>query len=204
MVRLPKLVRAMMKRSRSSASLLPGQRLNPIHLDQALALFKLPRDLGETAEGEPLSTNIGRFGPYVRYGKKYVSLGKDDDPYTITTERALELVAEKKIADANRIINVFEEAGISVLNGRFGPYITDGSKNVKVPKDREPKSISLEEARELIAAAPPPRRGAKKKVAKKAATTSEKRPRKRRRKRPRKRSLRKKRRPKRRRPANRK
>ena len=121
-----------------------------------------------------MSTNIGRFGPYVRYGKKYVSLGKDDDPYTITTERALELVAEKKIADANRIINVFEEAGISVLNGRFGPYITDGSKNVKVPKDREPKSISLEEARELIAAAPPPRRGAKKKVAKKAATTSKK------------------------------
>ena len=156
------------------ASLLPGQRLNLIDLDQALALFKLPRDLGETAEGEPLSTNIGRFGPYVRYGKKYVSLGKDDDPYTITAERALELVAEKKIADANRIINVFEEAGISVLNGRFGPYITDGSKNVKVPKDREPKSISLEEARELIAAAPPPRRGAKKKVAKKAATTSKK------------------------------
>ena len=158
------------------ASLRPGQKMNTIALDEALELFKLPRELGETPDGEPLSTNIGRFGPYVRFGKKYASLGADDDPYTLTRERALELVEEKKKADANRIINVFEEAGISVLNGRFGPYITDGNKNAKVPKDREPASITLEEARELIAQAPPPRgrRGAAKKKAAAAPTAKKK------------------------------
>jgi DNA topoisomerase I len=171
----------------SFASLLPSQRLDTITFDQAMALFQLPRELGETTDGEPLSTNIGRFGPYVRYDKKYVSLGPDDDPYTITPERALELVQEKKVADANRIVNVFEDAGISVLNGRYGPYIADGKRNVKIPKDVEPASITLEMARDIIAAAPPPRpkKGgrqpakaampvkkatAKKKVAKKKAT----------------------------------
>jgi DNA topoisomerase-1 len=157
------------------ASLLPGQRLAAVTLEQAMALFKLPRDLGETADGEPLSTNIGRFGPYVRYGKKYVSLGPDDDPYTVTPERALELVAEKIKADAERIVNEFTEVGISVLNGRYGPYITDGNKNVKVPKDREPASITMEEAKELIAQAPPPRpkRGGKKTSKKTAKSSAE-------------------------------
>ncbi|MEX0606793.1 MAG: DNA topoisomerase, partial [Halofilum sp. (in: g-proteobacteria)] len=89
------------------AGLRPGQKLDTITLEEALALFQLPRDLGETEEGEPMQANIGRFGPYVRYGSKFVSL-KEDDPYTVTPERARELVAEKKIADANRIINSFE------------------------------------------------------------------------------------------------
>ena len=156
------------------ASLLPGQRLSTITFEQALELFKLPRDLGETAEGEPVSTNIGRFGPYVRYDKKYVSLGKEDNPYTIDLPRALELIAAKKEADANRVIQEFTDVGISVLNGRFGPYITDGSRNAKVPKDREPKSLTLEEVVKLIAEAPVRRRGSKKKTAKKtaAATTA--------------------------------
>ena len=93
------------------------------------------------------------------------------DRYTITLERALELIAEKKIADANRLILDFEEAGIQVLNGRYGPYITDKKKNARVPKDREPKSLSLEECKELLAAAPERGRRGKKKAAAKTTAT---------------------------------
>ncbi len=153
------------------AGLRPGQKLDTITFEEALALFQLPRDLGETEEGEPMQANIGRFGPYVRYGNKFVSL-RDDDPYTVTPERARELVAEKKIADANRIINTFETddgTTVQVLNGRFGPYITDGNKNAKVPKDAEPAELSLERCLELIAAAPERKRGKKKAAAKKQA-----------------------------------
>ena len=103
-------------------------------------------------------------------------LPKEEDPYTVTFERALELVAEKKKADAEKQIKIFVEQGISILNGRYGPYITDGTKNAKVPKDREPASLELEECITLLAAAPVSRgRGrkkkaaAKKKVSKKAA-----------------------------------
>ncbi len=150
------------------AGLRPGQKMNEITLEEALELFKLPRKLGETPEGEPVSASIGRYGPYVRYGNKFVSIRGDDDPYTIELPRALELIEEKKIADKNRIIQDFEEEGIQVLNGRYGPYITDKTKNARVPKDREPESLTLEECRELLAAAPARgRRG--KKTAKKAA-----------------------------------
>jgi DNA topoisomerase-1 len=135
------------------AGLRPGQKMDTITPADALELFKLPRNLGTTGEGEPVQANIGRFGPYIKYGAKYVSL-KEDDPYTVGLDRALELIAAKKIADANRIILDFPEAGIQVLNGRYGPYITDKQKNAKIPKDREPKSLTLEECRELLAAAP--------------------------------------------------
>ena len=145
------------------AGLRPGQKMDTIELDAALDLFKLPRELGVTAEGEPVSANIGRFGPYVRYANKFVSI-KGDDPYTITLERALELVAEKKIADANRLIREFPDAGIQVLNGRYGPYITNKIKNAKIPKDKVPKDLSLEECQALLAAAPERRgRGMKRK-----------------------------------------
>jgi DNA topoisomerase-1 len=140
------------------AGLRPGQKMNAITLEAALELFKLPRRLGETPEGEPVSANIGRFGPYVQYGKKYASL-RQDDPYTITLERALEIIHEKRLADANRLILDFAEAGIQVLNGRYGPYITDKQRNARVPKGRDPKSLTLEECRELLAAAPPRKRG---------------------------------------------
>ena len=151
------------------AGLRPGQKMNDIDLATALELFKLPRKLGETADGEPVSASIGRFGPYVRYGDKYVSM-KEDDPYTIELPRALELIEEKKIADKNRIILDFEDEGIQVLNGRYGPYITDKTKNARVPKDREPKSLTLEECKELLAAAPVRgRRGKKKAASKKTA-----------------------------------
>ena len=136
------------------ASLRPNQRMDQITLADALELFKLPKTLGTTDAGEPIKVAIGRFGPYVQYGaKKFVSV-KDDDPYKLELPRALELIRAKEVLDANRIIRDFPEAGIQVLNGRYGPYITDRVKNAKIPKDREPKSLTLEECRELIAAAP--------------------------------------------------
>jgi len=151
------------------AGLRPGQKMNEVTFEEAMELFKLPRRLGETPEGETVSASVGRFGPYVRYGDKYVSIRGDDDPYTIELPRALELIAQKKIEDANRIIQDFEEEGIQVLNGRYGPYITDKKKNARVPKDREPKSLTLEECRELLAAAPERGRRGKKKTSKKTA-----------------------------------
>jgi DNA topoisomerase-1 len=145
------------------AGLRPGQKMDTIELPAALDLFKLPRGLGSTPEGEPVSANIGRFGPYVRYGNKFVSI-KGDDPYTIELERALVLIAEKKIADANRLIRDFPEAGIQVLNGRYGPYITNKAKNAKIPKERVPAELTLEECQALLAAAPERRgRGMKRK-----------------------------------------
>jgi DNA topoisomerase I len=135
------------------AGLRPGQKMDAITLAEAMDLFQLPRTLGETAEGETIVANVGRFGPYVKYGSKYVSL-KEDDPYTVTLERALEVIRLKKEADANRLILDFPDDGIQVLNGRYGPYITDKKKNAKIPKDREPKSLTLEECKALLALAP--------------------------------------------------
>jgi DNA topoisomerase-1 len=135
------------------AGLRPGQKMDTITLEVALDLFKLPRELGATADNEPVSANIGRFGPYVRYGNKFVSI-KGDDPYTITFERALELIAEKKLADANRLIRDFPDAGIQVLNGRYGPYVTNKKKNAKIPKDRVPAELTLADCEALLAAAP--------------------------------------------------
>ncbi len=156
------------------AGLRPGQKMNEIDLETAMELFKLPRKLGETPDGLPVSASVGRFGPYVRYGDKYVSIrGEDDDPYTIELPRALELIEAKKIEDANRIIQDFEDDGIQVLNGRYGPYITDKKKNARVPKDRDPKSLTLDECKELLAAAPERGRRGKKKVAKKNGPAKE-------------------------------
>ena len=135
------------------AGLRPGQKMDLITHEQAIELFKLPRKLGQTAAGEEITTNVGRFGPYVKFGAKYVSL-KTDDPYEITLERALEVIREKEIADANRLILDFPDAGIQVLNGRFGPYITDKQRNAKIPKDRDPKSMTLEECQAMLATAP--------------------------------------------------
>ncbi|HVW71437.1 MAG TPA: DNA topoisomerase I [Steroidobacteraceae bacterium] len=135
------------------AGLRPGQKMDAITLAEALDLFQLPRTLGKTADGETIVANVGRFGPYVKYGSKYVSL-KEDDPYTVTLERALEVIRLKQEADANRIILDFPDDGIQVLNGRYGPYITDKKKNAKIPKDREPKTLTLEECRTLLAQAP--------------------------------------------------
>jgi DNA topoisomerase-1 len=160
------------------AGLRPGQKMNEIDLESALELFKLPRKLGEMPDGLAVSASVGRFGPYVRYGDKYVSIRGDDDPYTIELPRALELIEAKKIEDANRIIQDFGDEGIQVLNGRYGPYITDKVKNARVPKDREPTSLTLDECKELLAAAPERGRRGKKKAAKKksAASATKKKP----------------------------
>ncbi|MBC8025570.1 MAG: DNA topoisomerase I, partial [Steroidobacteraceae bacterium] len=136
------------------AGLRPGQKMDLIKLPEALELFKLPVSLGNTADGEPVQSNIGRFGPYIKYGAKYVSLKPPDDPYTVTLERALEVIAAKKEADANRLIQDFAVDSIQVLNGRYGPYITDGKRNARMPKDTDPKTIPLETCRELLANAP--------------------------------------------------
>ena len=135
-------------------------------------MFKLPRELGTSPEGEQISTNIGRFGPYVKYDNKFVSLKvkEGDDPYTITLERALELVAEKKEFDANREIKVFDGTDIKILRGRYGPYITDGNKNARIPKDVEdPATLDLATCQELIEKAPLPKSRRKKAASKKAA-----------------------------------
>jgi DNA topoisomerase-1 len=162
------------------AGLRPGQKMDTITLAEGLQLFQLPRKLGANAEGEMLEANIGRFGPYIKFGSKYASL-KEDDPYTITLERAIEVVEAKKLADANRIIQDFGIDDIQVLNGRYGPYITDKLRNARIPKDRDPKTLTLDECRELLAAAPQrPGRGrfakkaapAKGKAKSKAKTTS--------------------------------
>jgi DNA topoisomerase-1 len=154
----------------SFASLKPGQKMDDLDLELALELFKLPRKLGETPEGEPVSVAIGRFGPYVRYANKFVSM-KEDDPYTVELPRALELIAEKKKADLEKIIKLFDDSDIQILKGRWGPYITDVSikKNAKIPKDREPESLTLEECQKLIEEAPEPKRRGKKAAAKKPA-----------------------------------
>jgi len=149
------------------AGLRPGQKMTDITLEDAFELFKLPRKLGETGDGLPVSASVGRFGPYIRYGDKYVSM-KEDDPYTVELPRALELIEIKKKEDAERLILDFPDDGIQVLKGRYGPYITNKAKNARVPKDREPNSLTLEECVELLAAAPE-RRGRKKKAKKKPA-----------------------------------
>ena len=137
------------------AGLRPGQKMDSINLATAMELFKLPRTLGKTASGEDIITNVGRFGPYVKYGSKYVSL-KEHDPYDVTLEQALEVIRLKQEADANRTITDFgaDGDGIQVLNGRYGPYVTNGKKNAKIPKDRDPKTLTLEECRVLIEQAP--------------------------------------------------
>ncbi len=156
------------------AGLKPGQKMATITFEEGLELFKLPRKLGETPEGEPVSASIGRFGPYVRFADKFASI-RGEDPYTIELERALEIIAEKKEADANRLIQDFEDEGIQVLNGRYGPYVTNKEKNARVPKDRDPKSLTLDDCQELLAMAPLRRkRGAKKKTKKKTAAAAKK------------------------------
>ncbi|MCZ6669272.1 MAG: DNA topoisomerase I [Gammaproteobacteria bacterium] len=159
------------------AGLRPGQKMDKIELHEALELFKLPRELGSSPEGEAISTNIGRFGPYVKYDSKYVSLNvkAGDDPYTLTLERALELVRDKKEFDANREIKLFEGTDIKILRGRYGPYITDGVKNARIPKDVEdPEALTLEVCQELIEKAPLPKSRRKKTAVKKKAAPKKK------------------------------
>ncbi len=165
------------------ASLRPGQSMHTIELAEALELFKLPRKLGQHND-EEVSVGIGRFGPFAKRGSTYASLKKEDDPYTIDLARAVFLIEEKEEIARNRIIKQFDGSDIQVLNGRFGPYISDGKLNGRIPKDREPASLTLEEVTKLLEETGKPMRGrfgkktaakkepaVKKPAAKKAAKT---------------------------------
>ena len=159
------------------APLPKGAKIETVTLEQALEMFKLPRIVGQTEDGQDIKANIGRFGPYIQVGKLFVSI-KPEDPHTITLEKARELYAAKLQAEAEKNIADFGD-GVKVLNGRFGPYITDGTKNAKIPKDTDPKAITHEQALELLKATPakPARRGrasTKSKASTKKPTTRKK------------------------------
>jgi DNA topoisomerase I len=134
------------------APLPAGARIDTVTLEQAIQMFKLPRLVGETKDGKAIKANIGRFGPYIQVDKLFVSI-KPEDPHTITLETALELYDAKLKAEAEKNIADFGD-GVKVLNGRYGPYITDGKKNAKIPKDEDPKTITHNRAKELLAEAP--------------------------------------------------
>ncbi|HEU4830860.1 MAG TPA: topoisomerase C-terminal repeat-containing protein, partial [Candidatus Saccharimonadales bacterium] len=159
------------------APLPAGKKIETVTLDEALHAFKLPRVVGETKDGEIIKANIGRFGPYVQIGKLFVSI-KPLDPHEITLDQALELYADKLQKEAEKNIADFGD-GIKVLNGRYGPYVTDGDKNAKIPKGTDPTTITHDQAKELIKAAPaskrkkPVRKGVKRSASK--ATTKKSR-----------------------------
>lgn len=156
------------------ASLRKGQFIETITLEEALDLFKLPRTVG-TFEDKDIVANIGRFGPYVRHDGKFTSIPKEDDPYTIEEERAIELIKAKREADAKKHIKSFpENPDIQVLNGRWGPYIKAGKKNVKIPKDKVPEELTLEECLELIEKAPEKKSRKRKTTASKKSSTTKK------------------------------
>ena len=129
-----------------------GARVDTVTLEQALKAFQLPRIVGTTLEGLDIKANVGRFGPYIQIDKLFVSI-KPLDPHTITIEEALELYAAKIKSEAEKNITDFGD-GIKVLNGRYGPYITDGKKNAKIPKDQKPEEITHDQAKQMIADAP--------------------------------------------------
>lgn len=145
------------------ASLRNGQHLETITLEDALDLFKLPRELGEY-EDKKVTVNIGRFGPYVRHDNKFVSLGKENDPYTVELDKAIELIEAKREKDRKAIIKTFdEESELRVLNGRWGPYISFKKKNYKIPKKLKAEDLSLEDCKKIIEEAPAPKSGRRRK-----------------------------------------
>ncbi len=151
------------------ASLRPGQSMHTIALADALELFKLPRKLGVDKD-EEVSVGVGRFGAFAKRGSVYASLKKEDDPYTIDLAHAVALIEEKEEIARNRIIKSFDGSDIQVLNGRYGPYISDGKLNGRLPKDREPASFTLEEVVKLMEeTGKPMRKGFGKKAATKKA-----------------------------------
>lgn len=146
------------------AKLDKGQSTETITLEEALHLLSLPRTLGNTQTGNAIEVNIGRFGPYIKINSTYYSI-KGDDPYTISKERALEIVKEHQEKKAHATIKTFEGSTIEVRNGRYGPYITDTSTkiNTKIPKDKIPEELTLDECSTLLKEQPSKRRWRKKK-----------------------------------------
>jgi DNA topoisomerase-1 len=131
------------------ANLRKDQRLETITLDDVLELFKLPRDLGEF-EGKKMVANVGRFGPYIKHSDKFISIPKGGDPLSITPQEAIDVILAKRKAEAEKVIKIFEEdTEVQILNGRWGPYISFKGQNVKIPKDTEPTSLTLQRCTEL-------------------------------------------------------
>jgi DNA topoisomerase-1 len=130
------------------ASLTKNQLLETITLEEALNLFRLPRSLGKY-EDEDIVVGVGKFGPYVRFKGKFFSLRKGiDDPYTVTVERAVELILEKNDNDSKKVIKEYDD--IKVLNGRYGPYITKDKKNYRIPKGSNAELLTKEECVTII------------------------------------------------------
>ncbi|NLO03674.1 MAG: type I DNA topoisomerase [Bacteroidales bacterium] len=145
------------------ASLRPGQHIETITLEEVLKLFELPRELGEY-ENKAVTVSIGRFGPYVRHDNKFVSLRKEDDPFTVSLERAVELIELKREKDKKAVIKTFEsEPGLKILNGRWGPYISFKKKNYKIPKKIKADELTLEDCKKIIEAAGPKTKKTRKK-----------------------------------------
>lgn len=134
------------------ATMPKGAKIETVTLDQALEMFKLPRIVGQTNDGKNIMANVGRFGPYIQVEKLFVSI-KPHDPQSITIKEALDFYEAKLKQESEKNIADFGD-GLKVLNGRYGPYITDGKKNAKIPKGTKPESITAEEAKKLLAAAP--------------------------------------------------
>ena len=155
------------------AGLLKGQLMETITLEEALDLFKFPRQLGEFEE-KPVSIGIGRFGPYIKHNQLFVSLKKGiDDPGTITLETAIERINEKREIEKNRKIQEFEN-GVQILNGRFGPYITFNKVNYKIPKGKEADKLTFEETMAIIEKGGDGKKKTTKKTTKKAASKTTK------------------------------
>jgi len=154
------------------ASLRKGQFMENLTVEEALELFKLPRIVGQY-EDKDMTAAVGRFGPYIRHNSKFYSLGKTQDPLSISADESIALIEAKRKADAERLIKEFpENPDVQVLNGRFGPYIVVGKKNVKIPKGEEPADLTLERCLELAAATPDkPAKGGR--FAKKTAPAAE-------------------------------
>ncbi|HUD10222.1 MAG TPA: type I DNA topoisomerase [Candidatus Saccharimonadales bacterium] len=138
------------------APLPEGVRLEDVTLEQALPMFDLPRVVGKTKEGEEITANIGRFGPYIKVEKTFVSI-KPLDPYSVTESEARKLYAAKLKKDNDKYIHEFD-SGIKVVNGPYGPYVTDGKKNAKIPKGTDPAKLSEDECKKMLAEAPAKKR----------------------------------------------
>ncbi|MBQ5529831.1 MAG: type I DNA topoisomerase [Bacteroidales bacterium] len=133
-------------------SLRKGQLIETITLEDALQLFALPRVVGHYGDAE-ITTAIGRFGPYVKYDGHFVSLAKGQDPYTLTEEQAIALIEESRNKESKKVIADFPDAGIQILNGRYGPYLKKGKENYRIPKKQDAASLTLEDCLTIISKA---------------------------------------------------
>lgn len=154
--------------NRQFAHLAPGQLIESITLEDAVKLFMLPRTVGKFNDIDIIATK-GRFGPYLKYGDKNVSLPRGKDPLTVTLEECIDAInANSEKAAANTVISDFTGSGIQVINGRYGPYLKQDGKNYKIPKDTDAQSLTEEACKEIIAASEPTKKGSRRKFVKKS------------------------------------